>query len=206
MFQHSRFYDWRKCLPRQESAGRLTATLTLSQSKDASSIRGLARQLSFVTMQTHMLHTLVRACVSASARARSEITHAHSRTANEHTPSSWVSWVSGSAVILTTWQPLCRPHACKLRMKSVRQRRRRKKTAGSRRCSRTFLFPSRFSLFFSLYFFRSAKEFDRFKNLMGTLFFYFILTVASCVKHGNRKQDWSCAFYFEKNKDTRDLW
>lgn len=27
-----------------------------------------------------------------------------------------------AAVILTTWQPLCRPHACKPRMKSVRQR------------------------------------------------------------------------------------
>lgn len=104
------------------------------------------------------------------------------------------SWVSGSAVILTTWQPLCRPHACKLRMKSVRQRRRRKKTAGSRRCSRTFLFPSRFSLFFSLYFFRLAKEFDRIKNLMRTLFFLFYPRCSVCETLKSKTRLVTCFF------------
>lgn len=145
-------------------------TLTLSQSKDASSIRGSARA-SFPSWRCkHRPHTLVRACVRK--RLRSCTKRNHARTLAHRTSIRLrESWVLGSAVILTTWQPLCRPHACKLRMKSVRQRRRRKKTAGSRRCSRTFLFPSRFSLFFSLYFFRLAKKFDRIKNLMRTLFF-----------------------------------
>lgn len=143
-------------------------------------------------MQTHAIYA--RACVRK--RLRSCTKQNHARTLAHRTSIRLrESWVSGSAVILTTWQPLCRPHACKLRMKSVRQRRRRKKTAGSRRCSRTFLFPSRFSLFFSLYFFRLAKEFDRIKNLMRTLFFfYFILVIAPCARHWNRKQDWSRAF------------
>lgn len=122
-------------------------------------------------MQTHA--TYARACVRK--RLRSCTKRNHARTLAQRTSIRLrESWVSGTAVILTTWQPLCRPHACKLRMKSVRQRRRRKKTAGSRRCSRTFLFPSRFSLFSSLYFFRFAKEFDRFKNLMETLFFFIL--------------------------------
>lgn len=123
----------------------------------------------------------IRSCVRK--RLRSCTKRNHARTLAQRTSIRLREpWVSGSAVILTTWQPLCRPHACKLRMKSVRQRRRRKKTAGSRRCSRTFLFPSHFYLFSSLYFFRLAKEFDRFKNLMETLFFfYFILIVALCV-------------------------
>jgi len=74
------------------------------------------------------------ACVRAPPRKRTQRNHA--RTLARRTSIRLrESPDSGSAVILTTWQPLCRPHACKLRMKSVRQRgteaRRKKKRAGS---------------------------------------------------------------------------
>jgi len=92
-------------------------------------LRSTLRWLFAVTMRAR-----VRACVRLRVSARSEITRAHSR-ASRTSIRLRESPDSGSAVILTTWQPLCRPHACKLRMKSVRQRgteaRRKKKRAGS---------------------------------------------------------------------------
>lgn len=57
---------------------------------------------------------------------------------------------ASSAVILTTLQPLCRPHACKPRMKSVRRSEREKRAGFTPRCPWRRLPPTTF-LYFSPY-------------------------------------------------------